>query len=96
MVVEVVAEELDAGNGAGCGVGGREVPREEDCVREPESVSGARGAQGRGRTKGDVAHVLGLGEAGDVADLARRFTVGVEDLRRSLDRRSPSSIDEFL
>jgi hypothetical protein len=31
-----------------------------------------------------------------MADLERRFAIGVEDLRRPLDRRLPSGVDKFL
>lgn len=61
------------------------------------SVSASkRWGRGPGPTEGDVAHVLGLGEAGDVGDLSRRFAVRVEDLRSRLNSRPPPRVDEFL
>lgn len=74
MVVDVVAEHLDLGDGGGCDLGHR-VPREQDWWRRRERVSSDNRLRNtpRARTKGDVAGALGRVEVGEVAQFEGRF-----------------------
>lgn len=73
----------------------------EVVAEELDVADGAGGDGGASKVageenEGDIAHVLGAVEALHIADLERRVTIRVEDLRCVLDVREATGIDKFL
>jgi hypothetical protein len=101
MVVQVVAEELDVGDGGGCDVGAFEMAGEEDLgwrgrlgwnerLEDVRTESEEKGEEGI-RTEGYVAEVLAGSEACDAAKFKGWVSVRIKDLRRVLKRRASTN-----